>query len=57
MPDAGAGMIQEARRARSELRLDDARQFWTEAKDLYAAAGVREGVVESEARLRQLRGG
>jgi hypothetical protein len=37
--------------------LDDARRLWTEARDLYAEAGVWEGVVESETRLGQLRVG
>ena len=34
--------------------VEEARRLWEEARDLYAVANVREGVVESTARLAQL---
>jgi tetratricopeptide (TPR) repeat protein len=34
--------------------LEDARRLWEEARDLYAAVGVQEGVAESSARLARL---
>ncbi len=34
--------------------VEDAKRLWEEARDLYAAADVREGVAESVARLARL---
>ena len=36
--------------------VDEARAYWTEARDRYAEVGVREGVEEAEGRLEELGG-